>query len=176
MEYVILMRKINVGTENRISKNEMEKLFVDLGYDEVEIYINSGNAILKTKKNLSQVYEEVSKALNQKFNEEVQFLVKTRKQMEEIARLIPKEWKNNEEQKTDIAYLFDDIDDERIIEDLPFKKEYVNLKYIKGALVMNVLRENQGKSGLTKLISSKIYKSMTIRNVNTARYLGNVDN
>lgn len=176
MEYVVLMRKINVGTENRISKNEMEKLFVDLGYDEVEIYINSGNAILKTKKNLSQVYEEVSKALNQKFNEEVQFLVKTRKQMEEIARLIPKEWKNNEEQKTDIAYLFDDIDDERIIEDLPFKKEYVNLKYIKGALVMNVLRENQGKSGLTKLISSKIYKSMTIRNVNTARYLGNVDN
>ncbi len=41
---------------------------------------------------------------------------------------------------------------------------------------MNVLRENQGKSQLTKLISNKIYKRMTIRNVNTVRYLGNVNN
>jgi uncharacterized protein (DUF1697 family) len=176
MEYVILMRKINVGTENRISKNEMEKLFIDLGYDEVEIYINSGNAILKTKKSMSKVCEEVSKALNDRFNEEVQFIIKTRKQMEDIANLIPEEWQNNDKQKTDIAYLFNDIDDEKIIDDLTFKNEYVNLKYIKGALIMNVLRENQGKSQLTKLISSKIYKRMTIRNVNTARYLGNVNN
>lgn len=175
MEYVILMRKTNVGTENRIGKKEMERLFVDLGYEEVEIYTNSGNALIKTKKGMGTVSEEVRKALNERFDEEVRFLIKTRKQMAEIAEQIPEEWQNNDEQKTDIAYLFNEIDDEKILENLPFKKEYVNMKYMKGALAMNVSRESQGKGQLTKLIGCKIYKSMTIRNVNTARYLGNID-
>jgi len=173
MEYVILMRKINVGTENRIGKRELEKLFLDLGYDTVGIYINSGNVILSTTKPKAVIAQEIARALKDKFNEEIQFLIKTRNEMHNIAMQIPDEWQNNDEQKTDIAYLFEDIDHEEIIEELPFKKEYVNVKYVKGALMMNVLRDNQGKSQLTKLISSRIYKSMTLRNVNTARYLGN---
>ncbi|TGN13385.1 DUF1697 domain-containing protein [Leptospira ilyithenensis] len=52
-----------------------------------------------------------------------------------------------------------------------FESEYIDVRYIKGAIYWNVKRENIYKSHLAKVISHKFYKSMTIRNVNTARFL-----
>jgi uncharacterized protein (DUF1697 family) len=43
--------------------------------------------------------------------------------------------------------------------------------YVNGAIIWNVQRENYNKSQLNKIISHKIYKDMTVRNVNTARHL-----
>ena len=43
--------------------------------------------------------------------------------------------------------------------------------YVKGAIIWNVTRDNYNKSQLNKIISHKIYKEFTVRNVNTARYL-----
>ena len=91
--------------------------------------------------------------------------------MIKIANTIPDDWQNNNDQKTDVAYLFESIDNENIIDELPIKKEYIQLIYVKGALIWNVRREDYNKSYLNKIISHKVYKDMTVRNVNTARYL-----
>ena len=91
--------------------------------------------------------------------------------MVKIANTIPDDWQNNNDQKTDVAYLFESIDNENIIDELPIKKEYIQLIYVKGALIWNVRREDYNKSYLNKIISHKVYKDMTVRNVNTARYL-----
>ena len=88
-----------------------------------------------------------------------------------IAQSIPIEWTNDTNQKTDVAYLFEEIDNKEIINELPIKKEYLNLMYVKGAIIWNVTRDNYNKSHLNKIISHKIYKELTVRNVNTARYL-----
>jgi hypothetical protein len=39
------------------------------------------------------------------------------------------------------------------------------------AIIWNVERENINRSRLAKIIGYKTYKFMTVRNVNTARYL-----
>lgn len=49
--------------------------------------------------------------------------------------------------------------------------DYLDILYMKGAIIWNIKRENVNKSQLAKLISHKLYKVMTIRNVNTARFL-----
>ena len=73
-----------------------------------------------------------------------------------------------------MAYLFGEIDSEEIANILPIKKELVNILYVKGAVIWNVKREDVIKSQLAKIIGYKIYASMTVRNVNTARFLGNL--
>jgi uncharacterized protein (DUF1697 family) len=103
---------------------------------------------------------------------EVPVLVKTKQEMKQIAKSIPKNWVNDETQKTDVAYLFPEIDDKTILDSLPIKKEYLEILYTKGALIWNVKRKNYNKSQLNKLIGHKTYKQMTVRNVNTARKLG----
>ncbi len=67
--------------------------------------------------------------------------------------------------------MFKEIDSEKIVRELPFNTEFVDLRYIKGAVFWNIVRKDYGKSRLNKLIGSKFYKYMTLRNVNTARFL-----
>jgi uncharacterized protein (DUF1697 family) len=67
------------------------------------------------------------------------------------------------------------VDCDNIKDKLPFKMDYVEVKYVKGALIWNLMREDQGKSQTTKLAGQKIYQHMTVRNVNTARHLGSID-
>ncbi len=175
MKYVVLLRKINVGKANRINKKSLEETFKALGYASVEIYINSGNVIFTTSKAKSTISKEVEKALHVLFKTHIQFLVKTINEMKEIGKAIPDEWKNNDEQRTDVAFLFHEIDHPRLINELPIKKEFVKMKYVRGAVIMNVQRENVFKSQYSKIIGSKAYKFMTIRNVNTARYLSGIE-
>lgn len=175
MEYIVLLRKVNVGKDNRMGKKELENAITKLGYDKVQVYINSGNIIINTKKVKTEISEEIDKALVNLFGSNIQFIIKTKKEMKDIRKAIPDEWQNDNTQKTDIAYLFPEIDKPTIINELLVKKEYINVIYIKGALIMNVSRENKFKSQYSKIIGSMIYKHMTIRNVNTARYLADSD-
>lgn len=46
MKYVVLLRGVNVGGNNRVPKAEFKQVLEGLGLRDVIIYINSGNAIL----------------------------------------------------------------------------------------------------------------------------------
>lgn len=78
---------------------------------------------------------------------------------------------NDKDQRTDVSYLFKEADSIEIIEKLPFRKEYIDVRYTKGALYWNLLRVNYNKSHLNRIISNELYQYMTIRNINTARHL-----
>ena len=73
--------------------------------------------------------------------------------------------------KTDVAYLFEEVDEESIIDELPIDRDFVDIRYLKGAVIWNVNRENLKKGLLNKIAGHKLYKLMTVRNVNTARKL-----
>ncbi|MNT71868.1 hypothetical protein D3C72_2104060 [compost metagenome] len=45
MKYVALLRGVNVGGSHRVPKAEFRSVLEGLGFQDVEIYINSGNAI-----------------------------------------------------------------------------------------------------------------------------------
>ncbi len=171
MKYVALLRGINVGNSVKINMKELKDLFIQCEYLNVSTYINSGNVFFETNDKKDIVKEKIENELLQKSGNEIKILIKTKSEIIEIAKSIPSSWENNTEQKTDVAYLFDSIDNKKIVNELPIKMEFVQILYVKGALIWNVSRDNYNKSHLNKIISHKIYKEMTVRNVNTARYL-----
>jgi uncharacterized protein (DUF1697 family) len=171
MEYIALFRGINVGKTKRIDMKYLKNLFEKIGYTNVSTYINSGNVFFESSKPKHTVLDEIIYELLHFQKEEIKLLVKSISEMKKIANAIPDEWKNNADQRTDVAYLFKSIDRKQIINDLPVKREYIDIIYISGALIWNIKRKNYNKSQLNKLISHDIYQQMTIRNVNTARYL-----
>jgi uncharacterized protein (DUF1697 family) len=171
MEYIALFRGINVGKTKRIDMKSLKNLFEKIGYTNVSTYINSGNVFFESLKSKQTVLDEIIYELLNFQKEEIKLLVKSISEMKKIANAIPNEWENNKEQRTDVAYLFKSIDREQVIYDLPVKREYIDILYIPGALIWNIKRKNYNKSQLNKLISHEIYQQMTIRNVNTARYL-----
>lgn len=171
MKYIALFRGINVGGNRKVEMKKLKVLFESLQFTEVSTYINSGNIIFESDKDAKTVLSKIKTVLEKNFDFEIPTLVKTEKEMKKISDAIPKEWQNDPTQRTDVAYLFPDIDSKKTIEELPFKREFVDVRYVKGAIFWNIQKENVNKSQLAKLISHKLYKSMTIRNVNTARFL-----
>jgi len=113
----------------------------------------------------------VDELLKKEFDFEIPVLIKTEKEIKKIADAIPKNWQNDKQQRTDIAYLFKEFDYEKIVTELPFNKDVVDIRYVKGAVFWNLSRKDYNKSRLNKLIGRKFYKYMTLRNVNTARFL-----
>lgn len=171
MKFIALLRGINVGGSNKVEMKRLKALFESLGCTGVSTYINSGNVFFESMENRDSLQNKAGAALKKEFAFDIPLLIKTEKEMKKIADAIPETWQNDSGQKTDVAYLFHEIDSAEILNILPVKKEFIEVKYVKGAVIWNINRKNLNKSGLTKIISHKVYKSMTVRNVNTARYL-----
>jgi uncharacterized protein (DUF1697 family) len=154
----------------------LKTLFEFLGYTNVSTYLNSGNVIFETDKKQEDIQIEIQNSIHKEFGFEIETLVKNEEEVRKIADAIPKGWKNDSEQKSDVAYLFKEVDSVKTMDDLPIKKEFIDIRYVKGAIIWNVKREEYNKSHINKIISHKLYQFMTVRNVNTARYLAGNNN
>lgn len=170
MKYIALLRGINVGGNSKVEMSRLKKVFESIGFENVSTYINSGNVIFETDKG-SDVVEKIEKALLETFGFAIRVVVRDIKNIQKLCKEIPLEWTNNDEQKTDILFLWDEFDNKKTI-DLIKTTEVDNLKYIDGAIVWNIKRKDQNKSGMKKFIGTVVYKNMTARNVNTVRKLG----
>jgi len=174
LKYIVLLRKINAGKENRIDMKSLKRLFELPGYDSVATYINSGNVIFNSQKGMKILEKEIDEKLFEHFNHKIQFILKPHDEIKKIADAIPKAWQNNNDQRTDVAYLFKEIDKPNTINEMPMKIDFIEIKYVKGAIIWHLKKENLNKSQLNKLISHQHYQYMTIRNVNTARHLASL--
>ena len=171
MKFIALLRGINVGGKRKVEMEKLRNLLESSGYRRVETYLNSGNVLFESKNTQETVQKEFSILLRREFGLEIPVLIKSGEDVIKIAAAIPKKWKNDREQKTDVAYLFSEIDTESIVADLPFKRAYIDVVYVKGALIWHVEKKDYNKSHLVKITGLKQYQLMTVRNVNTARYL-----
>lgn len=176
MKYIALLRGINVGKERRVDMKKLKTIFESLSCINVSTYINSGNVIFEAKDHQNNIFKKIKFGLKKEFDFEIPILIKTEKEIKKIADAIPIEWQNDSSQRSDVAYLFPEIDTKKTIDELPVKKEFMDIRYVKGAIYWNIDRKNYNKSHLNKIISHKHYQFMTLRNVNTARYLAEIKN
>lgn len=175
MRYVALLRGINVGGNHRVPKAEFQAVLEALGFRDVTIYINSGNAVF-TSDHVPTAHE-VQAALEARFGFAIPTLVLSGEKIKAIAAAIPAEWTNDAPRpdksghKSDVMYLFDEINTSEVLEKIGYKPDIETMRYIDGAVLTTVSRANQLKGSLPKIIGTELYQYMTIRNVNTARKL-----
>lgn len=170
MIYVALLRGINVGGNNKISMKALKKSFESVGMQSVITYINSGNIIFKNDTEAPQKLPEILEKIIQKdFALDIKVVIRSIKDYQRIMEALPENWANDQEMKSDVMFLWKEIDNESILNTLPAKPEIDTVKYVPGSLLWSIGRKNQSKSGILKLMGTKTYHLMTIRNVNTAR-------
>lgn len=175
MKYVALLRGVNVGGNNRVPKAEFQAVLEGLGFRDVLIYINSGNAVFSS--DTAPVANKVQAALETHFGFTIPTLVLSAEKIQAIAVAIPDDWTNDSPkpdksgQKSDVLYLFEDANVPDIIEKLGHKPEVEKMLYVDGAVVTNVSRVNQSRGSLQKLAGTPLYRQVTIRNITTAKKL-----
>lgn len=175
MKYVALLRGVNVGGNHRVPKAEFQAVLENLGFYDVVIYINSGNAIFSSDHTPSA--RDVQNALEDHFGFAIPTLVLSGEKIRMIAASIPSDWTNDTPkpdksgQKSDVLYLFGDADAPDIIERLGHRPDVENMLYVEGAVLANVTRANQSKYSLARAIGTPLYAQMTVRNITTAKKL-----
>ena len=170
MIYIALLRGINVGGNNKVEMKRLKTAFEAAGMEKVKTYINSGNIVfandLLAQTELPAVLEA---AILTEFGLNIRVLIRSLDEMEAILDKLPEHWSNGGEMKSDVFFLWDGTDEAEAASALPLTPGIGTLIAAPRALLYAVSREDAGRSGMNKLIGSKLYAQMTVRNVNTTR-------
>lgn len=91
--YVALLRGVNIGGRRPVPRAEFAAVLNELGASEVQIYINSGNAVFTHDDALTS--SQLQQALEAHFPFDVSTLVLPAQQVQDIAAAIPPDWRND---------------------------------------------------------------------------------
>lgn len=83
--YIALLRAVNVGGTGKLPMADLRELIAGLGYNNVETYIQSGNAVFDAPSSASAVRKALAAALEKRMGKPLGVLVRTH---EELARVI----------------------------------------------------------------------------------------
>ena len=83
--YIALLRGINVSGNNKIKMTDLKQLFIDLNFNNITSYIQSGNVIFQHNgKNISKIENNIKEAIKQKFDYEIKVIVITKKHIQTV--------------------------------------------------------------------------------------------
>src|SRR5690606_12327135 len=101
------------------------------GMKDVVTYINTGNIIYScidvTKTEQAHFVEE---AIHRDFGLQIIVVVRCIDDVSTIMEAIPDEWKNDSDMKSDIMFLWDEVDDEAVLGHLFIKPDIDTVKYV----------------------------------------------
>lgn len=169
MKYIALLRGINVGGKNKVEMAALKTLFEVSGFTQVVTYLNTGNVVFEAlvKPTAALLQKRIAGA----FGLSVPVLLLDANAVCRIAESIPESWRNDPDQKSDVCYLFPEVDDATIVMKVGCNADVETGLYVPGAFLWNIERKHYSRASLPKIVGTKLYASMTVRNVNTARKL-----
>lgn len=177
-QFLVLLRGVNVGGNKPVPKAEFQAVLERIGFTDVVVYINSGNAVATSSTNPTAA--TVRAALESHFGFDVPTLVLPSAKVRAIAAAIPDHWTNdspNPEKtgyQSNVIFLFDEINTPDVLGLLGHEPEIEEMIYLDGAVIQRISRVHQSRGALANVIGRKLYSQMTVRNVNTARKLAEV--
>ncbi len=170
MKYVGLLRGINVGGTNKIDMKTLKHAVEEKGMTEVSTYINSGNILFAddryTKAHITHLLEQL---IFDQFALQIHVLIYSADEFQQITEAIPAQWSNDAQMKSDVLFLWQDVDTQEVLKKLTITPEIDHVLYVPGAVLWSVDKDQVNKSGLAKIVGTKLYRRMTVRNVNTVR-------
>ncbi len=90
-KYIALLRGINIGGRNKILMKDLKDLFIDLGYQNVITYIQSGNVIFESDVTTSTIDLSIAikKGIQKAFDLDIPTLVITKNELTHAANNNP---------------------------------------------------------------------------------------
>ncbi len=172
MTYIAFLRGVNVGGNSIVSMAGVKEALLGLGMADVTTHLNSGNVIFSTRASgIARLTDRIEKALEQQTGLAIKVLVMDHGVLDRLVAAIPQNWVDDRTMRTYVLLLWKELDDPAILGRLPARPGVDELAYTGGAVVWRVDRENVGRSGMSRMVGTPLYRRITIRSVNTIRKL-----
>jgi uncharacterized protein (DUF1697 family) len=174
VQYVVLLRGINVGGKNKVPMAGLKRCLEELGYANVSTYIASGNVILESDKPVDEIKAQLEKALPESFkldDELIKVLVLTRNQLQAIIDNKPEGFGQQPEKYHSDAIFLMGIDSASVMPLFNPREGVDKIWPGDGVIYSQRLSSQRTKSRLSKIMANPAYKSMTIRSWSTTTKL-----
>jgi uncharacterized protein (DUF1697 family) len=165
-KYIVLLRGINVSGKNKLPMQELRDLLNELGYQNVQTYIQSGNIILETVEKKTEIIQKIKKGIADTFGYNVPVIVKTVNEWEKAIAKYPFSIENPKI----VAFVFlNQSTTETVIEIKGIQDDEYQ---IENDLVYIYCPNGFGRSKLTiNVFEKKLNVIATSRNYNTTKKL-----
>lgn len=172
MQFVALLRGINVGGKARVEMSRLKHVCEDIGCENVRTYINSGNVIFDYRgKDIATLTTNIEEAVEREFGFAVGVLVRTYAQLSDTVAAIDAGWTNDKSMRCDVLFLWDGLTPDALVAQLKPRDGIDAVRIAPGAVIWQVDRVNASRSGLLRIMGTPAYKQVTVRNCNTTRTL-----
>ncbi len=172
MQYVALLRGINVGGNRKVDMKALAAVFTRAGMRDVRTYINSGNVIFKATEPRRTLVPTLEDAIAAEFGFQVMVVLRSGSEWKRVADSLPAAWINGPDFKCDVMFLAESLVSASVRPQLEIKPDIDDVRVVDGAVLWCVPRATLTRSGMMTLPGSKVYAHMTVRNCNTVRKIG----
>lgn len=171
--YVALLRGINVGGKNLIKMPELKACFEEDGFEDVATYIQSGNVLFTAPgARTAELTDRIETLLAESFDYIPTVVVRSRKQMRAIVDGAPRGFGGEPAKyRYNVIFLKEPLTAKNAIGSVPTNPAVDTAHAGTSVLYFSNLTAKATQSRLSKIASSPIYPSVTIRNWNTTTKL-----
>lgn len=176
MVYVALLRGINVGGNNKVAMTDLKACFKEVGFLDVSTYINSGNVIFRSsEKDKLRIMNKCTEALHNRFGFMIACNIISANELNEIIDNAPSWWDIEKTDKNNLLFVIPPVTPADVMEQMgEAKPEYESVEACGSAIFWTAPFATFGRTRYSKIVGTDLYKSVTIRNSNTARKLAKI--
>ena len=173
MKYIALLRGINVGGNNKVSMKELKNCFEKAGFRNVSTYINSGNVIFEyDETNIESLIVQCREILEKEFGFPISLSVIDAPALKEALEHAPKWWGVDPESKHNAIFVIPPATSDNIIAEAgAAKPEYESVSAYGNVIFWSAPLKTFSRTRWSKIVGTKAYQDITIRNANTANKL-----
>lgn len=175
MNYLCLLRGINVGGKNKISMTELKSHLTAAGFKDVTSYINSGNILLESDKEPADTARAVEAVITKNFkldSELIKVSALSSGQLEDIVKKAPKGFGSQPDvYHSDVLFPMDGASSTDIMVATQMHPDVDRAWEQNGVVYYQRVSALRTKSRLNRLLESPVYKSTTIRSWSTTTKL-----
>ncbi len=168
-QYLALLRGINVGGKNVISKDDLRECFEQLGFAKVTTYIQSGNVLFRSQTTgVKELTSAIEAALSARFCYAARAVVLTRSKYESAVRGAPTDWGADDTRRHNALFTLRGLTAKKVMSQLELPDTDIEtVTSTSGAIFWSASKEHVTKTTMIKLSKSPLYQQLTVRNHNT---------
>ena len=174
IRFALLLRGINVGGKHRVVMAQLRQELTELGLENVETYINSGNIFFDTSIPRTRLVERLQDFFKEHYPFIQHFSLLSNEDYEEELRNLP-DWWYHEMARKDVLFYTEGLDTKQTIakvESLKLVDEVLHFGKL-GIFWGKLSEETYTKTAYHKhLLKMPFYRQITIRNAKTFDKIG----
>ncbi len=171
VQYLALLRGINVGGKNLVRMADLRTLFEGIGFADVSTYIQSGNVLFRApRQKREELAARIETELSRSLETELKVVLLTEAQLKGVIEGAPRGF-GADSHKCDVIFLRRPLTVDRAFSLLETRKGVDRAWPGKGVLYFSRLASKASGSRLSRIVRLAEYQNMTIRSWSTTTKL-----